>query len=675
MPPLHALTLGDLHGSVVIGRPLDVAVTVEAAPEEEVSVACFKAEVFHADVPQASASVTVTPLPGGAGYRVRVQSRALVDEPVVTIALLSTCASTLTRRYVVLADFPVVVMPEPPLAELPQAPTVAPLAATPVAAPVTQAPAPVPAPATTAAAPNQAQAAATTATVAKRQVVPKRKVILKEPDALKPTPVVPEALPAAVAQPGKPALKLEALNLPVGQSDGLASTPPIEPSSQALLQIKQIETLQQELKQLRLQTAKTNAHLAELQVQLQLAQSERVSLQLFYAVLVLLLLFAAALSWLVWQRYRGQPTNDAGPGILGGLQQAAVEPPHTPVAVAVAATPVTIETVTNPSDKPVKSAQSWWSSQSNTTADTMASVAASTPALPVTQEGLAPAFTNTQLQDSTGGTSAELAHDEVDLDIDLTSWPGLEVATSVAAPAAELIQDIRPPVDLLDITAAAPVTVGLAALPVAQEGLNQGVTNTPASGVAAASLGDRSNQELSLDIDFGNWPGLGDTANAAPVVAEPAAQPLAESILDIRQQVELCVSLGQTEHAVQVLKKQIAQTSQPNALLYLDLLSLFHSLGFKADFREYRTEFNRHFNCELPDFPAYHLEGLDLLDYAEVLTRLTQVWNSKEVISYLNACIYRSELALAQPQFELAAMRDLLLLLSIAEQVLEPDPV
>lgn len=576
----QAFTLGDLRGSVVIGRSLDLSVTVQTAPQEEVSSTCFSADVFHADTPQAPATVTVTPQPGAASpsYKVRIQSRALVDEPVVTVQLRSNCATPLMRRYVVLADFPVVVMPAPE-------PT--------PALPVVPAPAVVPAPTATPTAsvavpPGEAAAVtgaikapvvASAPTVVKPRQAAKRRPARKKPVARKPAPKTAAIVPPPVvaAAPAKPALKLETLNLPSGQADGLVAAPLTLPSAESLLQAKQIETLQAEIKALKDLTAKNNAALAQMQVQLQKAQTERVSLQLFYVVLALLFLSISVLVWLLWQRYRDQPAQDAGASILTGM------------ATAASTRPAPIDNATNA--PPIAGAtQSWWHAESSpaspppATAQSTLALApvpappATKPVVPATLQDLNHAFTNTRLQEVGDSNFGVIAHEEVDLDIDMSSWAGLDDA-----------------------------------------------------GKSGAST--------------------------------------AESIVDIRQQAEFFVSLGQTERAVFVLKKQIAESAQPNPVIYLDLLSLFHSLGYKTDFREYRTAFNRHFNCVLPDFPAYHLEGLDLMAYGDELARLTQVWNRREVLAYLNACIYRTEQASAQPSFELAAFRDLLLLYAIAEQV------
>lgn len=586
----HAFTLGDLRGSVVVGRAVDVSVMVQAAPDEDISPSCFSAEVFHADTLQPNASVSVTPQPGTtpASFKVRIQSRAPVDEPVVTVQLRSTCANAFARRYVVLADFPVVVTPSTePASSLP--------AALPVAT-NEEAPAAVTPPARTAAVPAGAAQAEPSVTVPTVQPVVKAKpkrVVRKKRVVKAPKQKVVAAPPVEVSAPAKPALKLEALNLPSGQVDGLGGAPLTLPSPESLLQAKQIEALQAELKALKDSTAKNNAALADLQVQLHKAQTERVSLQLFYVVLALLLMSVAVLVWLLWQRYRDQPSADSGVSILTEMSLNPTDVPDAGARALQADKARLAETIH-------KSTQSWWQAEPTpagtepnrtgtpTPVSPVTPVAPVTPlaqktGVPATLQDLNHAFTNTRLQDAGNSDFAAIAHEEVDLDIDMSSWVGLD-------------------------------------------------DNKPSSDAGA------------------------------------------ESIQDIRQQAEFFVSLGQTERALFVLKKQIAQGGKPNPLIYLDLLSLFHSLGYKTDFREYRTAFNRYFNCVLPDFPAYPLEGLDLTAYTDELARLTQVWNRKEAIAYLDACIYRSEQTSAQPSFDLAAFRDLLLLSAIAEQVVGGDP-
>jgi len=142
-----------------------------------------------------------------------------------------------------------------------------------------------------------------------------------------------------------------------------------------------------------------------------------------------------------------------------------------------------------------------------------------------------------------------------------------------------------------------------------------------------------------------------------------------EPILDIRQQAEFFVSLGQTERALHILKEQIASSSEHNPFIYLDLLALLHSLGMKTEFREYRQHFNHYFSGDMPDFPAFHLEGRSLLDYPEVLDQLVHGWPSARTLVLLNGWIFRKPKVALPASFDLAAFRDLLMLHALAEEL------
>lgn len=138
-------------------------------------------------------------------------------------------------------------------------------------------------------------------------------------------------------------------------------------------------------------------------------------------------------------------------------------------------------------------------------------------------------------------------------------------------------------------------------------------------------------------------------------------------ILDIRQQAEFFVSLGQTDRALHILKKQIAESFGPNPLVYLDLITLYHALGMKADFRECRDTFHRLFNGNIPDFPTFKHEGHDLDAYPDVLTTLVPLWPRMDALAFLSACIFHDDKTAPRCTYDLAAFRDLLLLHALVE--------
>ncbi len=141
------------------------------------------------------------------------------------------------------------------------------------------------------------------------------------------------------------------------------------------------------------------------------------------------------------------------------------------------------------------------------------------------------------------------------------------------------------------------------------------------------------------------------------------------AISEIRQQAEFFVTLGKTDQAATLLKKQISESEEPNPFVYLDLLSLLHSLGLKTEFQQYCQDFNLLFNGTVPEFAFFKDEGRDLESYPDVLSRIAEQWPNVKVLELIEACIFRDPWAELNQPFDLAALRDLLLLHEIARGI------
>ncbi|MCY7318340.1 MAG: hypothetical protein LH617_06380, partial [Ramlibacter sp.] len=91
----------------LIGRPLDLAISVTLDNAAQASELCAEADVFHGDsqVDRSRVTVRVDPV-GGVDALLRVRSTQAVDEPVVTVYLRLGCNQKSTRRYVLLAEEP-----------------------------------------------------------------------------------------------------------------------------------------------------------------------------------------------------------------------------------------------------------------------------------------------------------------------------------------------------------------------------------------------------------------------------------------------------------------------------------------------------------------------------------------------------------------------------------------
>lgn len=168
-------------------------------------------------------------------------------------------------------------------------------------------------------------------------------------------------------------------------------------------------------------------------------------------------------------------------------------------------------------------------------------------------------------------------------------------------------------------------------------------------------------------------PSLPTPAPAAQT--KPVCNLNSEALLDIRQQAEFFVSLGQTERAVRILKKQIEESDEPNPFVYLDLLSIFHSLSMKTEFQQVRADFNLLFNGQVPEFAFFKEEGKGLDAYPDVMSRITALWATPKVLEVIEACIFHDPQAVRPSSFDLAAFRDLLLLHGVAQSGLLLHPL
>lgn len=202
-------------------------------------------------------------------------------------------------------------------------------------------------------------------------------------------------------------------------------------------------------------------------------------------------------------------------------------------------------------------------------------------------------------------------------------------------------------------------------------------TSQPADASVSDALGGEAGKGLSSErmsagaagAENHPQPGLANaTAHASLVRSLNSA-----AISEIRHQAEFFVTLGKTDQAATLLKKQIRESEEPNPFVYLDLLSLLHALGLKIEFQQYCQDFNLLFNGTVPEFAFFKDEGRDLESYPDVLARIAGQWPNVKVLELIEACIFRDPWAEQSQPFDLAALRDLLLLHEIArDMVLAP---
>ena len=283
-----AMTLGELQGGALIGRPLDLRLPVQTSPGEQLSENCVRAEIHYGEAQQKSPRISIQ------ANQLRLQVAEPVYEPVVKVQVRTTCAGSQIRSYVLLSDLP--------------AEGVAPMASSaPSSAEAVQsdransgtAPAAIVLPqrATTA----MPKPGLTTPRKTPSALV-KNKKSAKKPKAKAATTQRSRERKAVAGQSNKSVLKLDPTEVLSDRMDNLELNMPFKPAEDALQQGKQIEKLQAELKATRELAAKNDSSLVAVRSQLQQAQSQLQMTPYLYGLIALLFVGVAGLAWL----WRGQ---------------------------------------------------------------------------------------------------------------------------------------------------------------------------------------------------------------------------------------------------------------------------------------------------------------------------------------------------------------------------------
>ena len=142
-----------------------------------------------------------------------------------------------------------------------------------------------------------------------------------------------------------------------------------------------------------------------------------------------------------------------------------------------------------------------------------------------------------------------------------------------------------------------------------------------------------------------------------------------QEMLDVRQQADFFMTLGQHEEAITLLETSIRESDASNPLVYIDLLKVLHTLSRKPAFDHYRNEFNAIFTGWAPQYAVFGQPGNSLDAYPQICAEISQVWGSESALEFLEQCMVRSPEDAPEHYFDLDAFRDLLLLHAIAGRI------
>lgn len=144
-----------------------------------------------------------------------------------------------------------------------------------------------------------------------------------------------------------------------------------------------------------------------------------------------------------------------------------------------------------------------------------------------------------------------------------------------------------------------------------------------------------------------------------------------DELIDLEQQAEFFVVLGQDEAAIDLLVEHLRSTGGGSALPYLKLLEIHHRRGEREAYERTRARFNRRFNAYAPEWGADLAHGRTLEDYPAVLPRLERAWAQPiDAMAELETLLFRKARG---ELFELPAYRDVLFLYAMARDRLDRE--
>ena len=142
-----------------------------------------------------------------------------------------------------------------------------------------------------------------------------------------------------------------------------------------------------------------------------------------------------------------------------------------------------------------------------------------------------------------------------------------------------------------------------------------------------------------------------------------------KEMLDVRQQADFFMTLGQSEDAIGLLESSIKGSPESNPLVYLDLLKLLHTLSRKADFDKVREEFNHLFTGLVPPYASFNRIGRGIDTYPDICEQIAALWSKNDALHFIERCLVRTPDDATDQGFALEAFRELLMLHAVATRL------
>lgn len=162
---------------------------------------------------------------------------------------------------------------------------------------------------------------------------------------------------------------------------------------------------------------------------------------------------------------------------------------------------------------------------------------------------------------------------------------------------------------------------------------------------------------------------VGAPAPRPPLISpEPLKAVSVEELIDLEQQAEFFIVLGQDDAAIELLEAHLRGHTQEIPWPFLKLMEIYRRLGRRADYERVQERFNAHFNGRAPTWASDMEQGRSLVDYPGVVERLQALWGEPaRAMDVLEMSLVH--LGPEADAFDLPAYRELLFLYAVARDL------
>lgn len=187
---------------------------------------------------------------------------------------------------------------------------------------------------------------------------------------------------------------------------------------------------------------------------------------------------------------------------------------------------------------------------------------------------------------------------------------------------------------------------------------NQTASDSVSHGVASVEISEVT--ESQMDADSGLPSRLREMA--------------ADELVDLEQQADFFMALGQDQAAIDLLNGHINGASSASPLPYLKLMEIYGTKNDRMGYEQLRLRFQRRFNAVVPDWGISLDDGKALDHYPEVSQLLSASWGTPaSALKLLESYLFRSDGQVSA--FDLPAYHDLVLLYAVARDLVSTgDP-